>query len=152
MRANLALLATTVLLSGVAFAASPPSPVTSEYLLSTTAGFAMDADRGIYYTVRFSIRKPLGGVACATVEFENPEVPGSPFQTLLSVPADATEISAESPRLPSIGNGKRYSVTARIYRDESRTVLLTRHVRDVLFAVRRQLRSQIESVYGVQIR
>ena len=152
MRAILVLVATAVLMSGSAFGASSPKPVTSEYLVSSTAGFLMDEERGVYYSVKFAIRKPLGGLTYATVEFTNPELPGSPFLTLLTVPADATDISAESPRLSVLRNNKRYAVTVRIYKDESRTILLTKHVQELLFFVPRDLGSMIHSRYGIEIR
>ena len=119
MRALLAVAAAVMLAPTLVMAASPPRPAKSEYLVSSSAGLVMTEERGVYYSVAFSIRKPLNGPAYATIEFPNPEPSAPPFRIDLLVPAGATEISAESPRLTTLRHDTRYPVAVRLFRDEA---------------------------------
>jgi hypothetical protein len=131
--------------------ASPPPAATSEYLRSTGAGFAMNADHGVRYAMNFAVVKTLTAPLYVTVLFENTSGEGEP-QSMESVLAvGATELVAKSERLSEIRNGRRYKVEVRLYADEERTELLGTHTQEVEFSAPREVAKQLSKQFGIQI-
>ena len=151
MRSGLAVLLLTLLPSAAVYSASPPRPAKSEYLITTGAGFLLEKERGAYYGMNFSIRKPLPGAVYLVALFDNPEVPDTPLRTELVVPADATEIQFQSPGVHQIGNNKRYEVRLTLYLDADRTKVLGTHRQDVLFSMPPAFLIQLFDQFGVAV-
>jgi len=139
-----------LILAGIAHALSPPKPSVSEYLRSTGAGFAMSREDGVQYAMLFAIEKPLGESIYATVLFENPEKGGAPLQKVVTLSADAKELSVKSDRLSVLHNNRKYLVEVRLYSDEGRARLTSTHRQEVLFSMPRKYLGQLEQEYGVR--
>ena len=116
----------------------PPRPVTTEYLITTLAGFIRKPDSNApteeipqAYVVTYKIVKPFPKNVRAEFEFENPENPASPIKITKTVAATEKDIYAESPNVHGMKVGKIYRIMLRIYDEDDPSKLITEHLQPV---------------------
>ena len=124
-----------------------PRPAESKYLITEGAGFITGGEGGVMYAVDFSVRERLPGTVYAQIVFENPQDRKAPFIVDVVIEAGEDLISAESPAIKRIKNGKRYRVEVVLYSDEAHDEEIGRHVQKIEFS----LPEGMEEMFGVEL-
>jgi len=130
------LAAASLVFASSAFA-EPPAATVSDYLVTESAGFVGDSNKGggFGFSIILSAGSLLTEKRYAVASFENPG--GDDVQ--LEVPFDAdpaqSSIVVNSPVIHRWKNNHRYGITIRVYEDEAHTVLLGTHVQELDFAI-----------------
>ena len=151
MRHVLAIVAVYVLAVAPAYAASPPRPTKSEYLVTTSAGFAMSRGEGLRYTMNYELQKASTEPLYVIALFEIPEVATSPLRVELVVEAGTNEFTVQSPPIRVITHDTKYEASLELYADADHTQLLETHKQQLLFSVPPASEASMEEQAGIQI-
>jgi len=112
-----------------------PKPAKSEYFETTSAGFGVEKDKGLFYGMTYQLIQPLSDAMFGTVIFQNPADKKSPFVVEIVInPGDET-VSVQSPVFNGIKNKKNYKVEFELYESEAREKRVNRHVDKVNFSL-----------------
>src|SRR5262245_23022194 len=145
-RAVLAMAACTLLVSHAA--AKAPTPVESEWLVTTGGGFKVDGDvlhrdGRLRYLLQFRLRKPVTDTLYLTVDFENPLDRNLSLFTEYELLPGTTRFGVVSDMFAAIRVRDKYQVKLWIYADVERTQLLGTHKQWVLFDMPRALLEEL---------
>jgi len=133
----------------ICIAASVPKPTTTEYLISTGAGFVLSKEEGAIYAMNYEVRKPFPSSIYCVALFEDPSAPDVPLRKELTVAADAKDLEFRSPGIRTIRNDHRYTVKLMLYLDAEHTKLLAEHDQEVLFSTPRGMFAQLRDQFGL---
>ena len=151
MRHVLAIVAISVLAVAPTYAVSPPKPTKSEYLVTTSAGFAMSRGEGLRYAMNFEMQKANTEPLYVIAVFEIPEVATKPLRVELVVEAGTNAFTVQSPPIRVITNDTNYEASLELYADADHTRLLETHKQQLLFSVPPASEASIEEQVGIQI-
>jgi hypothetical protein len=129
----------SVIFSTPAFA-GPTGPTKTEYLITIGAGFSIDRSAGgLYYAMSYQIRKNLKAPLYVSIQYQNPNNSDSPFIRDAIFKPKQKVFRTESPAFKAIKNNHSYNVLIKLYEDEDRKNLISKHSQKVYFSVPEKL-------------
>ena len=109
---------------------SSPDPVKSGYFETREAKFNINFNKGQMesrYSITLKVRRPLIAGGYVEVEFENPQDKSNPVRVARPIGPQETVFTVESPVIYGRSQDTDYEVTAYLYKDASKIILLSTH-------------------------
>jgi hypothetical protein len=134
---HLLLILMSLLTSSVVFA-EPPTATKSDYLVTESAGFVGDSNKGggFKFSIMLAAGELLKEKRYATASFENPEDENNAIVVDFEIdPTQSIFIVSSPDAIHRWKNNYRYTIQVSIFEDQGRTKLLGTHTQKLDFAI-----------------